>query len=110
MTNEQRKETILKKANQVFRECGFSIEAKDVVDKKFVISCNDKDNSPFLGRISSFRIKNNGVQLYPKFERCEGHDNVDSIILQSRKSYSSNSNTLYIFRNDPNSKTFFDFI
>ena len=109
MTNEQRKKRILKKADQAFIECGFNIKAKDVVGKKFVMS---RGHLLYFGAISSFRIKATGIHLYPKFERCEGHDNVDAIILKMGESYSNPLNTFYVFRNDPNFdlEIFFDFI
>ncbi|MCK5320063.1 hypothetical protein KAJ61_01600 [Candidatus Parcubacteria bacterium] len=107
---EQRKEKIFKKVYQVFSECGFRIEAKDVIDRKFVVSHDDDDDSPLFGTISSFEIIGNSVWLYPHFERSVGWNKVDVIILSSGKIYSSDLNAIYVFRNNPDSEIFFDFI
>ena len=110
MTREQRKKKILKKADQAFIECGFNVKAKDVVGKKFVISYTKKDNALHFGIISSFHVDGADIRLYPKFERTVGYNNVDVIVLKSKKNYSNNLNALHVFRDDPLSESFFDFI
>ncbi|MCK5510047.1 hypothetical protein KAI65_00680 [Candidatus Parcubacteria bacterium] len=121
MINEERKEKIFKNANQIFRECGFDVEAKDVIDRRFVVSSSvEGDWYPMFGTISSFKpmYLYNGpklyyeVWLYPNFEQhALWVKNIDFIILSSREDlYSGEFNAIYIFRNNPDSETFFDFI
>ena len=110
MTREQRKRKILKKANQIFIECGFNVKAKDVLNKKFVVSIGNEDEHPRFNRVHSFTIHGDSIWLYPD-ERLEGYFSVKAMVLESgEKHHGTASDALYIFPNDPDSDVFFDFI
>jgi len=109
--HKERKARIIDKASDVFKRCGFEVMADEVVGRQFVLSNDKEDDTLSFGIISSFEIINESAWLYPKFERGKGYNNVDSIVLHSGEAYNlSDINVASIFRNDPKSEFFFDFI